>query len=97
MDYHKIHTSIETREYLKTVPDKFEFVFTPKYASWLNIIESFFSKMTRSILRGIKVDSIKELGGRIDLYIDHVNEKPVIFTWKYNMEKRAEMPGGIII
>ncbi|AKB18109.1 Mobile element protein [Methanosarcina sp. WWM596] len=48
-------------------------------------------------MRGIKVDSIKELGGRIDLYIDHVNEKPVIFTWKYNMEKRAEMPGGIII
>jgi transposase len=43
MDNHKIHTSIETREYLETVPDKFEFVFTPKHASWLNIIESFFS------------------------------------------------------
>ena len=60
MDNHKIHTSIETQEYLETVPDKFEFVFTPKHASWLNIIESFFSKMARSLLRGIRVDSIKE-------------------------------------
>ena len=97
MDNHKIHTSIETREYLKTVPDKFEFVFTPKHASWLNIIESFFSKMARSVLRGIRVDSIKELGERISQYIDQINEKPVIFKWKYKMEERVEMPGGIII
>lgn len=33
MDNHKIHTSKETREYLETVPDKFEFVFTPKCLS----------------------------------------------------------------
>lgn len=45
MDNHRIHTSRETRKYLETVPDKFEFVFTPKHASWL-IIESFFSKMS---------------------------------------------------
>lgn len=47
------------REYIKIVPDKFEFVFTPKHASWLNIIKSFFSKMARSVLRGIRVDSIE--------------------------------------
>ena len=82
MDNHKIHTSKETREYLETVPDKFEFIFTPKHASWLNIIESLFRKMTRSLLRGIRVDSIKELGERIGQYIDQINEKPVIFKWK---------------
>jgi transposase len=97
MDNHKIHTSIETREYLKTVPDKFEFVFTPKHASWLNIIESFFSKMARSLLRGIRVDSINELKERISQYLDQINEKPVIFTWKYKMEERDQMPGGIAI
>ena len=97
MDNHKIHTSKETREYLKTVPDKFEFIFTPKHASWLNIIESFFSKMTRSLLRGIRVDSIKELGERISQYIDQINEKPVIFKWKYKIEERDEMPGRIMI
>ena len=97
MDNHKIHTSIETREYLKTVPDKFEFVFTPKHASWLNIIESFFSKMTRSMLRGIRVESIKELGERISQYINQINEKPVIFKWKYKIKERDEMPGRIMI
>lgn len=97
MDNHKIHTSRETREYLETVPDKFEFVFTPKHASWLNIIESFFSKMARSLLRGIRVDSIKELGERISQYIDQTNENPVIFKWKYKIEERDKMPGKIII
>jgi putative transposase len=96
-DNHKIHTSRETREYLKTIPGKFKFVFTPKHASWLNIIESFFSKMARSVLRGIRVDSINELGDRISQYINQVNEKPVLFTWRYKMEEMDEMPGGITI
>jgi len=30
---------------------RFEFVFTPKHGSWLNLIEGFFSKLTRSVLR----------------------------------------------
>ncbi|PAV12659.1 hypothetical protein ASJ81_19945 [Methanosarcina spelaei] len=97
MDNYKVHTSAETREYLETVPDKFEFIFTPKHASWLNIIESFFSKMARSLLRGIRVESITELRGRISQYIDQINEKPVIFKWKYKIEERDEMPGKIII
>ena len=97
MDNHKIHTSRETREYLKTVPDKFEFVFTPKHASWLNIIETFFSKMARSLLRGIRVDSLNELKMRISQYINKLNEKPVIFKWKYKIQERDEMPGKIIV
>ncbi len=97
MDNHKIHTSEETQKYLKTIPDKFEFVFTPKHASWLNIIESFFSKMVRNVLRGIRVESINELKERISQYIDRINEKPAIFKWKYKMEERDEMPGRITI
>lgn len=78
-------------KYLETVPDKFEFVFTPKHASQLNIIESFLSKITRSLLRGIRVDSIKKLGERISQYIDQINEKPVIFKWKYKIEEMNEI------
>jgi transposase len=97
LDNLKVHTSEETQEYLATVPDKFEFIFTPKHASWLNIIESFFSKMVRSVLRGIRVDSITELKERISKYIDLLNKKPVLFTWRYKMEEMDEMPGGITI
>jgi transposase len=97
LDNLKVHTSEETQEYLATVSDKFEFVFTPKHASWLNIIESFFSKMVRSVLRGIRVDSINELRERISQYINQINEKPVLFKWRYKMEERDVMPSGITI
>ncbi len=46
LDNLKVHTSDETRKYLATVPDRFEFVFTPKHGSWLNLVEGFFSKLT---------------------------------------------------
>lgn len=45
LDNLKVHTFEVTREYLSTVPGRFEFVFTPKHGSWLNMIEGFFSKM----------------------------------------------------
>lgn len=89
LDNHSAHTSKETRAYLETVPNRFEFVFTPKHGSWLNIIESFFSKMTRSFLRHIRVKSKDELKERIELYLKEVNENPVPFRWKYGLESAA--------
>ena len=53
--------------------------------------------MGRSVLRGIRVGSINELKERISQYINQINEKPVLFTWRYKMEGRDEMPGGITI
>lgn len=44
LDNHSAHTSKETQKYLATKPGRFEFVFTPKHGSWLNLIESFFGK-----------------------------------------------------
>ena len=49
------------------------------------------------ILREIRVDSMNELKERISQYINHVNEKPVLFMWRYKMEERDEMPGGITV
>ena len=40
----KVHTSAETRIYLALVPSRFEFVFTPKHGSWLNMIKGFLAK-----------------------------------------------------
>jgi len=93
LDNHSAHTSKETMEYLLTVPNRFSFVFTPKHASWLNIIECLFSKMARSFLRGIRVSSKEELKERILKYIDELNQMPVVFKWKYKMD---EIPGGVV-
>jgi len=89
MDNHSSHISKETKAYLKTVPNRFEFIFTPTHASWLNIIEMFFSKMARSFLRGIRVKSKEELKLRIIKYLDEVNEIPTVFRWKWKMDEIA--------
>lgn len=86
LDNLKVHTSEATRKYLATVPGRFEFVFTPKHGSWLNIVEGFFSKMTRQMLRGIRVKSKEELTNRIYRYFAEINEEPIVFHWKYNLD-----------
>jgi transposase len=87
LDNHSSHISKETRAFLKTIPDRFEFVFTPKHGSWLNMIEMFFSKITRSFLRHIRVDSKEELIKRIYKGIEEMNQEPVVFRWKYKMDE----------
>lgn len=86
LDNHSAHVSRETRTFLGTVPNRFEFIFTPRHGSWLNLIESFFGKMARTLLRGIRVKSKEELKTRIEMYLREVNEEPVVFRWKYKLE-----------
>ena len=93
LDNHSVHTSRETMRYLSSRPWRFHFVFTPTHASWLNIIEMFFSKMVRSMLRGIRVESKDELKARMLKYIQDLNNELVVFTWSWKMD---EMPGGIM-
>lgn len=86
LDNHSAHISKETRAFLATVPNRFEFIFTPKHGSWLNLVETFFSKMARTMLRGIRVTSKEDLRDRIQKYLDEVNKTPVIFRWKYGLD-----------
>lgn len=90
LDNHSAHISRETRTWLATRPDgRFAFTFTPKHGSWLNIIEGFFSKFARSVLRHIRVTSKLELKERIMAGIDHVNRHPVVHTWSYKLAETA--------
>src|SRR6201984_457500 len=66
LDNHSAHISKETRGALAKQPaGRFEFVFTPKHGSWLNLVEGFFSKLARSVLRRIRVESKQELKDRL--------------------------------
>ena len=88
LDNHSAHISKETRAWVDSQPEgRFSFVFTPKHGSWLNLVEGFFSKMARSMLRHIRVASKAELKARILAYLDDINRDPVIHNWTY---KRAE-------
>lgn len=81
LDNHSAHISKETMAFLATRPGRFEYVHTPKHGSWLNLIECAFSKMARTFLRHIRVDSIDELKMRIRKGIDEMNQLPVVFRW----------------
>jgi len=86
LDNHSSHRSKQTMIYLQTVPDRFEFIFTPTHGSWLNMIEMFFSKIARGFLRDIRVNSIEELQERIYRGLELINQEPVVFRWKYKIE-----------
>lgn len=90
-DNHSAHKSKEVQNYLATKPEgRYVFVFTPKHASWLNLIECFFSKMTKQMLKGIRVKSKQELADRIYQYFDEINKEPVVFHWKYKLDEISE-------
>jgi transposase len=82
LDNHSAHISKETMAWLATHPGRFEYVHTPKHGSWLNLVESAFSKMARSFLRHIRAQSLDELKQRILTGISEMNAQPVLFQWK---------------
>ena len=90
LDNHSAHVSKETKGWLAAQPEgRFTLVFTPKHGSWLNLVEGFFSKMARSVLRRIRVASKNELKARILAYLDDLNQDPVIHTWTYKIDTAA--------
>ena len=82
LDNHSAHISKETRTFLATRPNRFQYVLTPKHGSWLNIVETLFGKMARTFLRHIRVQSWEELRDRILLGIAEINAAPVVHRWK---------------
>ena len=86
LDNLRVHTSKTVLEYLATRPGRFDFTFTPKHASWLNLIESFFSKLAKQSLRGLRVTSKKELVYHLNKWLDQVNADPVVYRWKWNVD-----------
>jgi transposase len=90
LDNHSAHISKETKAWIAAQPEgRFQFTFTPTHGSWLNLIEGFFSKLARSVLRHIRVASKQELKNRIMAAIDHFNQSPVVHTWSYKLDKAA--------
>ena len=82
LDNHSAHSSKETRGYLASRPNRFIYVHTPKHGSWLNLVETLFGKMSRTFLKGIRVQCWEELRRRILQGIAEINAAPVVHRWK---------------
>ena len=55
--------------------------FTPTGASWLNLVEGWFSILTRKSVRRGSFDTVRALIQHIEHYIAHWNEHPTPFVW----------------
>jgi len=48
----------------------------------LNLVEEFFSKLTRQMLSEIRVAEKEERIERIYKYFAHINDSPIVSHWK---------------
>jgi transposase len=55
--------------------------FTPTSGSWLNLVEAFFSIVTRQALRRGSFPTVADLIGAIQRFIDAWNDRCAPFTW----------------
>lgn len=83
MDNGSSHTSKATRAWLQAHP-RFSVTYTPKHASWLNIVELWFSVLTRRLLRRGDFSSQEDLERKIIEFTVRYNTRAKPFTWKYD-------------
>jgi len=55
--------------------------FTPKGASWLNMIEAWFGILTRKSVRRASFETVRALIQHIQRYIETWNDHPTPFVW----------------
>lgn len=80
LDNYATHKHPTVRTWLEKHP-RVQFHFTPTSASWLNLVERFFSELTTRQLKRLAVTSVSELIDAITRYIDTRNEDPRPFVW----------------
>lgn len=83
LDNGSSHTSKQTRKWLAEHP-RFIVTYTPCHASWLNMIEIFFSIMTRRMLRRGDFASRDDLIAKITKFIRTYNATAKPFRWTYD-------------
>lgn len=79
-DNYGAHKTERVKSWLSRHP-RFHMHFTPTSASWLNMVERFFSEITTKQIRRGVFRSTKELEKTIMDFLRKHNENPKIFTW----------------
>jgi transposase len=83
LDNGSSHTSKATRKWIKEHP-RITVTYTPCHASWLNMIEIFFSILTRRMLRRGDFASREDLLQKITTFITTYNTTAKPFRWTYD-------------
>ena len=91
LDNLSTHKTDLVKAFLQQHPNV-QFHFTPTYSSWLNQVESWFSKLQRDVIdRGI-FTSVADLSRKIMRYIRLYQKTAKPFRWKYSDPTRRIRP-----
>lgn len=80
LDNYATHKHPKVKAWLVRHP-RFVFHFTPKSCSWLNAVETLFSRLTRRRLKRGVFRSIVELQAAINRFLTETNADPKPFVW----------------
>jgi transposase len=81
-DNYSAHKHAEVRKWLARPENKrITLHFTPTGCSWINLVECFFSVITRQAIRRGSFTSVRQLTTAIGAFIDHWNDHPRPFAW----------------
>jgi len=69
----------------KALADRFEFYFTPKSASWLNMIEIEFSALSRQCLDR-RIPTLEKLEREVLVLVNERKEKKIKITWQFSLQ-----------
>jgi transposase len=100
-DNYSTHKHAEVRAWLAKNP-RVTLHFTPTGCSWINLVECFFSVITRQAIRRGSFTSVKELTAVIGAFIDQWNEHPRPFAWTKDADeilasvKRAKTKANVL-
>lgn len=85
LDNSSTHSTPAVERWLTENP-RVHFHFTPKGASWINLVEAWFSILTRKSIRRGSFLNVRALIRHIQHYIEHWNEDPTPFVWTQQPE-----------
>jgi len=83
--------NMKTRmKYLTRQGQKVTFCFTPKHCSWLNLIEVWFSQLTKRVIKTGSFKSKEDLANKIKHYLEYYNTHLAkAFRWKASKKKEV--------
>ena len=96
MDNFKTHTSgalyeASESEEAKRIWDRFNFVFTPKHGSWLNMAEIEFHVLNKQCLNR-HIPTIDQITKEVVVWQEYRNNKDAVINWQFtNKDARIKL------
>jgi len=70
----------------KRIWDKFEFIYTPKHGSWLNMVEIELHVLNGQCLNR-HISTIEKIKDEVDAWQNHRNNKKSTINWQFTTKE----------